>query len=53
MVSTQYSYLLVRLAREFARVDNKDDVLAFIEEHRHTVRSRNGVRVAVVPSEPL
>lgn len=49
MVLTQYGYLLVRFAQEFERIDNRDDVFEFVEEHRMTKQSRNGVKVAFVP----
>ena len=46
MVLTQYSYLLVRFVQEFDRMENRDPVLEFVEEHRMTKQSRNGVLVA-------
>lgn len=49
MLLIQYAYLLVRLAKEFERIDNRDDVLEFVEEHRFAKSSRNGVKVALVP----
>ena len=50
-VLTQVSYLLVRMAQEFQTVDNRDPNQEYIEEIKMTVESRNGVRVALVPTE--
>lgn len=49
MVLIQYGYLLVRLMQEFERMDNRDETLKFVEEHKMTKQSRNGVKVAFVP----
>ena len=46
MVLTQLGYLLVRFVQEFRRMDNKDEEIRFVEEHRMTKQSRNGVKVA-------
>ena len=46
MVLTQYGYLLVRFVQAFRRMDNKDVEMKFVEEHRMTKQSRNGVKVA-------
>ena len=46
-VLTQLAYLLVRMAKEFNSVENKDPVLDYVEEIRMTVKSRNEVRIAL------
>jgi len=50
-IVTQYSYLLVRMAKLFERVDNRDEVLEFFEKHNSTISSRNGVKVALIPGQ--
>jgi len=50
MLLVQYVYLLVRFVQEFESMDNRDDVLEFVEEHRFTKMSRNGVKVAFFQS---
>lgn len=50
MVLTQYGYLLVRLMQEFERMDNRDETTEFVEEHKMTKQSRNGAKVAFVPT---
>lgn len=50
MLIAQYRYLLVRMAQKFERIDNKDEVLGFVEEHNMTITSRNGVKVALIPA---
>ena len=47
MVMTQYGYLLVRFAQDFERLQNRDEVWEFVEEHKMTKQSRNGVKVAL------
>lgn len=47
----QYSYLLVRMARLFERIENRDDVFDFFEQHKSTISSRNGVKVSLVLGE--
>ncbi|KUJ18014.1 cytochrome P450 alkane hydroxylase-like protein [Mollisia scopiformis] len=49
MLITQYGYLLVRMAKLFQRIENRDEVLEFVEEHSMTITSRNGVKVALIP----
>ena len=39
------------MAERFERIDNKDEVLEFIEQHNMTITSRNGVKVALVPAK--
>ncbi|MCJ1382734.1 hypothetical protein MMC17_005847 [Xylographa soralifera] len=47
-VLTQACYTLVRLAREFRRMENRDPVWKYVEEKKMTTQSRNGVKVAFV-----
>lgn len=48
MLITQYGYLLIRMAKLFERIDNKDEELMLVEEHNMTITSRNGVQVAMI-----
>ncbi|TGO60346.1 hypothetical protein BCON_0036g00360 [Botryotinia convoluta] len=50
-VLTQSVYLLVRMTRRFARIENRDTVLEYVEMVRMTTESRNGVEVALFTSE--
>ena len=45
-VLTQACYTLVRLVREWRRIDNRDPVQEYVEEKRMTTQSRNGIKVA-------
>ena len=47
-VLTQVTYLLVRLAREFKRIENRDGVLEYVEFVKTLTQSRNGVKVALL-----
>jgi cytochrome P450 len=49
-VLTQTVYLLVRLTREFVRIENRDEVWEYVEAAKGIVESRNGVKVAFVSS---
>jgi len=49
-VLTQSVYFLVKLTREFVRIENRDEVLEYVETARGTVESRNGVKVALFSS---
>ena len=49
-VLTQLSYLLVRIAQEFRAIENKDEMLEYVEEIKMTVESRNGVKIALAPA---
>ncbi|TVY84310.1 Cytochrome P450 monooxygenase lepH [Lachnellula suecica] len=48
-VLTQSIYLLVRLTRNFARIENRDTILGYVERVRMLTESRNGVQVALFP----
>lgn len=50
-VLTQSVYLLVRMTRRFARIENRDTALEYVEMVRMTTESRNGVKVALFTSE--
>ncbi|TGO20136.1 hypothetical protein BTUL_0001g01470 [Botrytis tulipae] len=50
-VLTQSLYLLVRMTRRFARIENRDTVLEYVEMVRMTTESRNGVKVALFTSD--
>lgn len=49
-VLTQGIYLLVRLTKEFVRIENRDEIWEFIEMAKGVVESRNGVKVAFFSS---
>ena len=49
-VLTQAVYVLVRLVREFERVENRNEVGEYVEAGGTTVESRNGVRIALFPA---
>ena len=46
---TQMVYLLVRLVREFARMENRDPSREYVELTKMATESRNGVKVAFFP----
>ena len=46
MVLAQASFVLARMMKEFKSIENRDPVYGFVEEHRLTMQSRNGVKVA-------
>lgn len=49
-VRTQAVYLLVRLTREFSKMENRDPVKEYVERFKMTVfESANGVKVAFYP----
>ena len=48
IVKTQIRYLIVRMMMEFERMDNRDPVISFVEEHKITKQSRNGVKVSFI-----
>jgi cytochrome P450 len=49
-VLTQSVYLLVRLTREFVRIENRDEVWEYVESSKGVTESRNGVKVALFSS---
>ena len=48
-VQTQVVYVLVRLTREFAKIENRDPVFEYVELTKMITESRNGVKIALVP----
>ena len=44
------AYVLARLMQRFESMENRDPEMAFIEQSRLTVESRNGVKVAFTPA---
>jgi cytochrome P450 monooxygenase len=52
-VLTQALYLLVRMTREFVRIENRDPVEEYVEMVRMSTQSRNGVKVAFFTSNVL
>ena len=49
-VLTQAVYVLVRLVREFAGIENRDPTWEYVESARMAVMSRNGVKIALIPA---
>ena len=49
-VLTQAVYVLVRLVREFAGIENRDCMREYVELTKMTVESRNGVKIALFPA---
>jgi cytochrome P450 len=49
-VLTLSVYLLVRMTREFVRIENRDEVFEYVELQKLIVESRNGVKVAFFSS---
>ncbi|KAM0126263.1 hypothetical protein ACHAP3_009340 [Botrytis cinerea] len=50
-VLTQSVYLLVRMTRSFASIENRDTILEYVEMVRMATESRNGVKVALFSSK--
>ena len=48
-VLTQAVYVLVRLVREFSRIENRDPIQEYVELTKMTTESRNGVKIALFP----
>lgn len=49
MVYAETEYIMVRIVREFSKLENMDKVLPWVEERRLTYQSRNGAKVALLP----
>lgn len=49
MVLTEAAYILVKMLQKFSIMENRDPEWGFVEEHRLTMQSRNGVKVALTP----
>ena len=48
-VLLQATYLLRRVVREFEWIENRDDVVEYVEIQRMAIESRRGVRIALGP----
>ena len=48
-VQTQVVYVLVRLTREFAKIENRDPTREYVELTKMITESRNGVKIALIP----
>lgn len=48
MVLTEISYIVVRFMRSFKEMENRDEQVGFVEGHKMTMESRNGVKVGFV-----
>lgn len=49
LVYTESEYIMARIVREFSGLENRDDVLEWVEERRLTFQSRNGAKVGLIP----
>lgn len=47
---TEIGYCLVRMVQAFERVENRDPTMEFVEHYKITTESKNGAKVAMVPS---
>lgn len=48
-VLTQYAFIITKFVRRFAAVENQDPVYEFVDEYNFSKRSRNGVKVRLIP----
>lgn len=46
-VYLQSAYILIRLAKEFSAIENRDPVLEYVEVDRNLIESRNGVKIGL------
>lgn len=53
MTQTQCAFVVARLAQEFEALENRDPVVEFVDEYNFSKRSRNGVKVAILPATAL
>lgn len=51
-VYLQSAYILIRLAKEFGSIQNKDPVLEYVEVDRNLIESRNGVKIGLTAATP-
>jgi cytochrome P450 len=49
-VLTEVSYVLARIAQKWSDIECKDEVWEWVEKLRVTAASRNGVKVALIPT---
>jgi len=50
MALTQYAFIIIKFVRAFQNMENRDPVPEFVEEHRMSKLSRNGVKVSFTPN---
>ncbi|KAL8726650.1 MAG: hypothetical protein Q9166_006609 [cf. Caloplaca sp. 2 TL-2023] len=50
MVLTEAAFIVARIMQQFETLENRDDEFSFVEEHRLTMQSRNGVKVSLIPA---
>ncbi|KAF2647428.1 cytochrome P450 [Lophiostoma macrostomum CBS 122681] len=48
LVNTECEYILATIVREFERLENRDEVLEWVEERRLTFQSLNGAKVGLI-----
>lgn len=48
MALLECGYVVVQFLQEFEQMENRDPQVEFVEEHRVTMQSRNGVKVALI-----
>lgn len=48
MALLECGYVVVRFLQESEQMENRDSQVEFVEEHRVTMQSRNGVKVALI-----
>lgn len=48
LVYTECEYIMVTVIREFARLENRDEVLEWVEDRRLTYQSLNGAKVGLM-----
>ncbi|KAL9004179.1 MAG: hypothetical protein Q9188_002994 [Gyalolechia gomerana] len=48
-VLTQYGFIITKFVRRFAAVENQDATYEFVDEYNFSKRSKNGVKVRLVP----
>lgn len=47
---TEIGYCVVRMVQAFERIENRDPTMEFVEHYKITTESKNGAKVAVIPS---
>jgi cytochrome P450 len=48
LVYTECEYILATIVRQFARLENRDEVFEWVEERRLTFQSLNGAKVGLI-----
>ena len=49
LVYSECEYILVTLVRAFSAIENRDEVMEWVEERRLIFQSRNGAKVGLIP----